>query len=101
MEVRRYGVRVGLMLPPDTDTPMLAEENKHKPAETRAISEGWVTNARAPANWRLWACVTVCVRARLSVCVRARLSVCVRDLAAVCVRDYVCACACATKCVRA
>jgi 3-dehydrosphinganine reductase len=40
MEVRRYGVYVTLVFPPDTDTPMLAEENKHKPAETAEISQG-------------------------------------------------------------
>lgn len=32
------GVRVSLCLPPDTDTPQLAFENEHKPAETKAIA---------------------------------------------------------------
>jgi 3-dehydrosphinganine reductase len=31
-------VRVSLCLPPDTDTPQLAFENQHKPAETKAIA---------------------------------------------------------------
>jgi 3-dehydrosphinganine reductase len=29
---------VGCAFPPDVDTPMLAEEEAHKPAETRAIA---------------------------------------------------------------
>jgi 3-dehydrosphinganine reductase len=33
-----HGVRVSVCLPPDTDTPQLAFENQHKPAETRAIA---------------------------------------------------------------
>jgi 3-dehydrosphinganine reductase len=37
-EVKRYGVRVFVLCPPDTDTPGLLEENREKPPETRAIS---------------------------------------------------------------
>lgn len=37
-ELARHGVHTGLVLPPDVDTPQLAEENRHKPAETRAIA---------------------------------------------------------------
>ena len=39
MEERPRGVLVTLAHPPDTDTPMLAEENKSKPRETALISE--------------------------------------------------------------
>ncbi|GAB4521164.1 MAG: SDR family oxidoreductase [Anaerolineales bacterium] len=37
-ELRWQGIRVSLVLPPDTDTPMLAEEMPYKPPETRALS---------------------------------------------------------------
>jgi NAD(P)-dependent dehydrogenase (short-subunit alcohol dehydrogenase family) len=37
-ELKQYGIRVSVLCPPDTDTPQLAEENKTKPAETRAVS---------------------------------------------------------------
>jgi 3-dehydrosphinganine reductase len=37
-ELRPHGVHVGVVYPPDVDTPQLAEENRWKPAETRAIS---------------------------------------------------------------
>jgi 3-dehydrosphinganine reductase len=37
-ELRPYGIHVGVVCPPDTDTPQLAYENRFKPAETRAIS---------------------------------------------------------------
>lgn len=37
-ELKRYNIRVSVLCPPDTDTPGFAEENKLKPAETRAIS---------------------------------------------------------------
>jgi 3-dehydrosphinganine reductase len=37
-ELRPHGVHVGVVYPPDVDTPQLAEENVWKPAETRAIS---------------------------------------------------------------
>ncbi len=37
-ELWPHGVRVSLCLPPDTDTPQLAFENQHKPAETKAIA---------------------------------------------------------------
>ncbi|MCX5851752.1 MAG: SDR family oxidoreductase [Deltaproteobacteria bacterium] len=37
-ELKRYGITVSVLCPPDTDTPGLAEENRTKPAETRAIA---------------------------------------------------------------
>lgn len=37
-ELKRHGIRVSIVYPPDTDTPQLAEENRTKPAETRAIT---------------------------------------------------------------
>src|SRR6059058_1212510 len=37
-EVAPYGVHVGCVVPPDTDTPQLAYENRFKPPETAAIS---------------------------------------------------------------
>nr|ACO15176.1 3-ketodihydrosphingosine reductase precursor [Caligus clemensi] len=39
MEVRPFGLSITLSLPPDTDTPAFAEENKSKPRETALISE--------------------------------------------------------------
>ena len=33
-----YGVKITVLYPPDTDTPQLAEENRIKPPETKAIS---------------------------------------------------------------
>ena len=37
-ELAPLGVPVGCAFPPDVDTPMLAEEEAHKPAETKAIA---------------------------------------------------------------
>jgi NAD(P)-dependent dehydrogenase (short-subunit alcohol dehydrogenase family) len=37
-EMKKYNIRVSVLCPPDTDTPQLAEENKTKPPETRAIA---------------------------------------------------------------
>lgn len=37
-ELAPHGVHVGCAFPPDVDTPMLAAEEQHKPAETRAIA---------------------------------------------------------------
>jgi 3-dehydrosphinganine reductase len=37
-ELAPYGVHVGCVCPPDTDTPQLAFENQYKPRETAAIS---------------------------------------------------------------
>ncbi len=37
-ELKPKGISVSCLCPPDTDTPALAEENKTKPPETRAIS---------------------------------------------------------------
>jgi 3-dehydrosphinganine reductase len=39
-ELAPCGIRVSVVYPPDTDTPQLAEENRSKPAETRAITAG-------------------------------------------------------------
>ncbi|MFI9580601.1 SDR family oxidoreductase [Streptomyces sp. NPDC052236] len=36
-ELTPHGVYVGVVFPPDVDTPQLAEENRWKPAETRAV----------------------------------------------------------------
>lgn len=37
-ELRPRGITVAVLLPPDTDTPQLAEENREKPPETRALA---------------------------------------------------------------
>lgn len=37
-ELKPYGIHVGCVCPPDTDTPQLAYENRFKPRETAAIS---------------------------------------------------------------
>jgi 3-dehydrosphinganine reductase len=37
-ELLPYGIHVGCSFPPDTDTPQLAEDNRYKPKELRAIS---------------------------------------------------------------
>ncbi len=37
-ELEPHGLHVGVVYPPDVDTPQLVEENEWKPAETRAIS---------------------------------------------------------------
>lgn len=39
-ELRPYGISVSVLCPPDVDTPMFENENKHKPLETLRISEG-------------------------------------------------------------
>jgi 3-dehydrosphinganine reductase len=39
-ELRPLGIRVAVVFPPDTDTPQLAEENREKPPETRALAGG-------------------------------------------------------------
>ncbi len=39
-ELAPLGIRVSVLCPPDTDTPMLADENKIKPIETKALSGG-------------------------------------------------------------
>ncbi len=38
-EFKQHKINVSVLCPPDTDTPMLHEENKSKPVETAAISE--------------------------------------------------------------
>jgi len=37
-ELKRYGISVSVVCPPDTDTPQLAEENITKPYETKVLS---------------------------------------------------------------
>jgi NAD(P)-dependent dehydrogenase (short-subunit alcohol dehydrogenase family) len=37
-ELRRYGIRVSVLCPPDTDTPGFQVENRTKPEETQAVS---------------------------------------------------------------
>lgn len=37
-ELKRFGIRVFVLCPPDTDTPGLAAENEIRPPETRAVS---------------------------------------------------------------
>jgi 3-dehydrosphinganine reductase len=37
-EMKYRGIRVSILFPPDTDTPMLKAENEYKPFETREIS---------------------------------------------------------------
>jgi 3-dehydrosphinganine reductase len=39
-ELAPRGIRVAVVFPPDTDTPQLAEENREKPPETRALAGG-------------------------------------------------------------
>jgi len=39
MELRPYNISVTLCLPPDTDTPGFAEEEKSKPLETKLIAQ--------------------------------------------------------------
>jgi 3-dehydrosphinganine reductase len=39
-ELAPRGIRVTVAFPPDTDTPQLAEENREKPPETRALAGG-------------------------------------------------------------
>src|SRR5262245_17227748 len=39
-ELGPHGITVSVLCPPDVDTPGLAEENRHKPRETFAASEG-------------------------------------------------------------
>ena len=49
-ELADTGVHVMIVYPPDTDTPQLAEENRTKPAETRALTAGgglWTADAVA------------------------------------------------------
>ncbi|MFY9820744.1 MAG: SDR family oxidoreductase [Thermoanaerobaculia bacterium] len=40
MEGRPHGIRVTVVFPPDTETPLLEYERAHAPAETRAITAG-------------------------------------------------------------
>ena len=37
-EMKYRGIQVSIVFPPDTDTPMMADENKYKPFETKEIS---------------------------------------------------------------
>lgn len=43
MELWHRGIAVSLCFPPDTDTPLLAEENKSKPTITRLLSDSSAT----------------------------------------------------------
>jgi 3-dehydrosphinganine reductase len=38
-EVKHLGIKISLVVPPDTDTPMLAKENEIKPEITKIVSE--------------------------------------------------------------
>ncbi|MEW6691024.1 MAG: SDR family oxidoreductase [Pseudomonadota bacterium] len=50
-ELAPCGIRVSVVYPPDTQTPQLEEENRFKPAQTRAItSGGGVLSAQAVAR---------------------------------------------------
>ncbi|MBC7366512.1 MAG: SDR family oxidoreductase [Undibacterium sp.] len=52
-ELAGSGVRIVIVYPPDTDTPQLAEENRTKPVETKAITAGgglWTADAVARAT---------------------------------------------------
>jgi 3-dehydrosphinganine reductase len=40
-ELKPHGIRVSIVYPPDVDTPQLAYESQFRPAETRALIEGW------------------------------------------------------------
>jgi 3-dehydrosphinganine reductase len=49
-ELKGSGINLSIIYPPDTDTPQLAEENKTKPPETKAITasaETWTAEAIA------------------------------------------------------
>ena len=37
-ELKRYGISVSVLCPPDTDTPQLVDDNRTKPVETKALS---------------------------------------------------------------
>jgi 3-dehydrosphinganine reductase len=52
-ELKPAGVGVTIVYPPDTDTPQLADENRTKPAETRALTAAaglWTADAVARAT---------------------------------------------------
>ena len=52
-ELSGTGVQITIVYPPDTDTPQLAEENRTKPIETKAITAGgglWTAEAVAQAT---------------------------------------------------
>lgn len=51
-ELKPNGIGISIVYPPDTDTPQLVEENKTKPAETKAITataETWSADGVAAA----------------------------------------------------
>jgi len=50
-ELQGYGINVSLVCPPDTDTPMLEEENKYKMPELIALSKkGGIISAEKVAH---------------------------------------------------
>lgn len=49
-ELRRYGIGLSIVYPPDTDTPQLTYENQFKPPETRALGGGVVLSAEQVAR---------------------------------------------------
>lgn len=52
-ELHGTGVGITIVYPPDTDTPQLAEENRTKPVETKALTAGgglWTADAVARAT---------------------------------------------------
>ncbi len=59
-----YGIGVSILFPADTDTPQLEEENRFKPAETRAIGG---TIKPAPARQVAEALLAGCARRRLYI----------------------------------
>jgi len=65
MELAPYGVSVSVAFPPDTDTPGFAEENAHKPEETRLISEtaGLFKPAQVTKCLRAGMCAAKCASA--------------------------------------
>jgi 3-dehydrosphinganine reductase len=79
-ELRREGIGVSIAYPPDTDTPMLHEEIKEAPPETRAIAaRAGLWSAEAVAN----AVIKGIDRRRFEIALGAELKLlrCFRELA--------------------
>jgi 3-dehydrosphinganine reductase len=53
-EARRDGIRVTIAYPPDTDTPQLAEENRTRPVESKAIAGAGGLWPAAKVAERIW-----------------------------------------------